>query len=46
MQVDQKAVRLSPGMSLSAEIKTGRRKVIDFLLDPVRQVKHESLRER
>ena len=33
-------------MSLSAEIKTGRRRVIDYLLSPLQQHAQEALRER
>lgn len=46
MQVDHKAVPISPGMSVSAEIKTGRRRIVDFLLSPVVKAGRESLRER
>lgn len=44
--VDGKRVPLAPGMSISAEIKTGRRRVIDYLLSPVQQAGSESLHER
>jgi len=37
---------LEPGMSVTAEIKTGRRRVIDYLLSPLLRYKHEGLRER
>lgn len=46
IDVDGKAVRLSPGMNVTAEIKTGRRRVIEFLLSPVQRAVGESLRER
>lgn len=46
IDIDGKAVRLSPGMSLTAEIKTGQRRVIEFLLSPVQRAGSESLRER
>lgn len=46
IQVDGKTLRLSPGLNLTAEIKTGRRRVIDYLLSPVQRVVGESLRER
>jgi len=36
----------SPGMAISAEIKTGSRRVIEFLLSPLLRYKQESLRER
>jgi hemolysin D len=37
---------LEPGMSVTAEIKTGRRRVISYLLSPLLRYRHESLRER
>ncbi len=46
IDIDGKMIRLAPGMSLSAEIKTGRRSVIDFVLSPIKQRVSESLRER
>lgn len=46
LQVDGRSVALAPGMNLSAEIKTGKRRVIDYLLSPLREVASESLRER
>ncbi|MBC7380882.1 MAG: HlyD family type I secretion periplasmic adaptor subunit [Burkholderiaceae bacterium] len=46
MDVDGKKIRLSPGMNLTAEIKTGRRRVIDYLLSPIQRAGNESLRER
>lgn len=46
MQVDGKPVAISPGMNVTAEIKTGRRRVIDFLLSPIVKAGRESLRER
>lgn len=36
----------TPGMAVSAEISTGKRRVIEFLLDPVRKTASEGLRER
>lgn len=46
MDVDGKRVPLSPGMNITAEIKTGQRRVIEFLLSPVQRAGTESLRER
>jgi hemolysin D len=46
LRVDERDVTLSPGMAVTAEITTGRRRVIDFFLDPVRKVANEGLRER
>lgn len=39
-------VPLSPGMAVTVEIKTDRRKVIDYFLSPLQQYADESLRER
>lgn len=46
LDIDGKTIRLAPGMNLTAEIKTGERRVIDFLLSSVRKHMGESLRER
>lgn len=46
MNIDGKRVPLSPGMALTAEIKTGKRRVIEYLLSPVQRAGNESLRER
>jgi len=39
-------VALTPGMSVTAEVKTNYRRVIDFFLSPLQQHINESLRER
>lgn len=46
IDVDGKQIRLAPGMNVTAEIKTGQRRVVDFLLSPIQRVSNESLRER
>jgi hemolysin D len=46
LDVDGKRITLAPGMNLSAEIKTGQRRVIDYLLSPVQRAGTESLKER
>lgn len=46
ISVDGKPIKLSPGMNLTAEIKTGKRRVIEYLLSPVQSHVGESLRER
>lgn len=46
IDIDGRAVRLAPGMNLTAEIKTGRRRVIEYLLSPVQRHATESLKER
>lgn len=44
--VEGRQVQLVPGMAVSVEIKTGRRRVIDYFLSPVLQYGNESVRER
>ena len=46
MQVEGKQVQLSPGMAVTVEIKTGRRRVMEYLLSPLLKSVKESLRER
>ena len=46
ISVDGKLIRLTPGMNVTAEIKTGRRRVVDYLISPVHQAVNQSLRER
>ena len=46
MQVDERIVDLTPGMAVTVEIKTGSRRVIEYLLSPLLQFRQESLRER
>jgi hemolysin D len=46
MQIDDKLVNLTAGMAVTAEIKTGQRRVIEHLLSPLLRYKQESLRER
>lgn len=46
LKIDGVRVRMTAGMNLNAEIKTGKRRVIDYLLSPLRQHAGEAMRER
>jgi hemolysin D len=46
IQIDGKQVNLSPGMAVTVEIKTGQRRIIEYLLSPLLKSMKESLRER
>ena len=46
MQVEQRMVNLAPGMAVTVEIKTGRRRIIEYLISPLLRYRQESLRER
>lgn len=46
MQIEDKRVRLAPGMAVTVEIKTGSRRIISYLLSPLSRYRQETLRER
>jgi membrane fusion protein, hemolysin D len=46
MQIEGTQVNLSPGMAVTVEIKTGQRRIIEYLLSPLLKSMKESLRER
>jgi hemolysin D len=46
MLIDGKRVPLSPGMAVTAEIKTGTRSVLSYLLSPILRYHQEGMRER
>ena len=46
MDTENGSVDLGPGMAITAEIKTGRRRVFDYLLSPLVRYHQEGLRER
>ncbi len=46
IDVDGRLIQIAPGMNITAEVKTGRRRVIEYLLSPVRSRVSESISER
>jgi len=46
LMVDGKQVKLMPGMAVTAEMQTGKRRIIEFFLAPLLQHGQESIRER
>ncbi|HHK5524087.1 TPA: HlyD family type I secretion periplasmic adaptor subunit [Pseudomonas aeruginosa] len=46
IRVGDRKVPLTPGMAVSAEVKTDKRKVIEYFLSPLKQYVDESLGER
>lgn len=46
LTIEKKEVSLIAGMAVSAEIKTGERRVIDYLLSPLRKLIDDSFKER
>ncbi|WP_370125915.1 HlyD family type I secretion periplasmic adaptor subunit [Bradyrhizobium ottawaense] len=46
LNIDGRMINVSPGMAISAEIKTGQRRIIEYLLSPLLRYKQDALRER
>jgi len=46
IEVDKRIVKLMPGMEVTAEIKTGKRRILEFFMAPLLRYKEESIRER
>ncbi|MCY1298674.1 Hemolysin secretion protein D, chromosomal [compost metagenome] len=46
IRVGDKTIALSPGMAIRAEVKTDKRRVIEYFLSPLQQYASESLGER
>jgi hemolysin D len=46
LMVDGRPVPVSPGMAVTVEVKTGERRIIDYIFAPMLKYRDESLRER
>jgi hemolysin D len=46
MQVEDRMVDLAPGMAVTVEIRTGQRRIIEYLLSPLLHYRHDAMRER
>jgi hemolysin D len=46
IRIESRDVLLTPGMSVTAEVKTGDRRVLEFLLDPLMEMTDEAFHER
>lgn len=46
IQVDGKAVPLAPGMTVTIEIKTGQRRILEYLFSPLVEVASGAMKER
>jgi hemolysin D len=46
MLIDEEVVDLAPGMAVTVEIKTGSRRILDYLLSPLMRYRQEVLHER
>jgi hemolysin D len=46
MKIDNAVIPLAPGMTVTVELKTDSRRVIDYLLSPLAKIASEAARER
>jgi hemolysin D len=46
MKIDNATIPLTPGMTVTVEIRTDSRRVIDYLLSPLARIASEALKER
>lgn len=46
IEVDGKTFQLKPGMTVTIDIKTGQRKIADYIIEPFLRYSDEALRER
>ena len=46
MKAEDSKIKLLPGMTCTADIKTGSRKIIDYIISPILRYKDEALKER
>lgn len=46
MKVDDKNIKLMPGMTCSVDIKIGKRRLIEYIISPMIRYKDEALREQ
>ena len=46
MKADGSQIKLMPGMTCTADIKTGSRKIIDYIISPILRYKDEAFKER
>ena len=46
IRADGREIQLTPGMAVTVEIKTGKRRIIEFLMAPLLRYQSEALRER
>jgi len=46
MQIDNRLVALAPGMAVTVEVKTGSRRLIEYVMSPILRYTQESMRER
>src|SRR5665213_1446302 len=46
LMVEGKTIQMTPGMTVSAEIKTGNRRILDYVFSPLAETASEAMKER
>lgn len=46
ISVDGQEISLKPGMAVTVEVKTGKRRILEYLISPISQVTSEAMTER
>jgi hemolysin D len=46
INVDGTLQQLSPGMAATVEIKTGKRRILEYLFSPIAEISSEAMHER
>jgi hemolysin D len=46
LSIDGQRIAVSPGMTVTAEVKTGSRRILEYLFSPLVEVSSEAMRER
>ncbi|MGN8019788.1 HlyD family type I secretion periplasmic adaptor subunit [Phyllobacterium sp. 22229] len=46
INVDGKPMPLSPGMSVTVEVKTGKRRILEYLFSPLAEISSQAMQER
>lgn len=46
INVDGRLMPLSPGMAVSVEVKTGKRRILEYLFSPLAEISSQAMQER
>ncbi len=46
IDVDGRKMLLSPGMSVTVEVKTGKRRILEYLFSPLAEISSQAMQER
>lgn len=46
IEVDGRKMLLSPGMSVTVEVKTGKRRILEYLFSPLAEISSQAMQER